>query len=100
MFIPSIKRGFRTLNVASAILPSGFKSAVPTPENDGSYGDQPFMRFLSLGKSAIFEFLDIPSSAAFNTRPYLTLLLNLITQLFCVSGVNQMTSVRLPSARR
>ena len=38
--------------------------------------------------------LGIPAAADVNLRPYTTLLVNLVTQLFCVSGVNQMTSVR------
>lgn len=94
MFIPSVKRGFRTLNAASAFLPGNTSGDFVAGEGNSSYGGQPLTHLVSLAKASVLELLDAPPSANFNPRPYLTLLANLITQLVCVSGVNQMTSVR------
>lgn len=91
ILIPSVKRGFRSLNIASAVLSSGPTSSFSGPDNDGA-PEPPLTRLFLLGRAFVMDLLDVPPSASLNPKPYLALLMNLITQLICVSGVNQMTS--------
>ena len=95
MFVPSVKRGFRTLNLASAVLPPPGAAPPSSKPHEDLWDGSVLSRLLFLAKTSAAEFLDVPPSASFDARPYLTLLMNLVTQLVCVSGVNQMTSVRL-----
>ncbi|KAI0704370.1 UAA transporter family-domain-containing protein [Cytidiella melzeri] len=91
IFIPSVKRGFKSLSQASASFPSDSISDF-WDNDDDEIVTHPLSRLVALAQASFMDLLDIPPSATFNARPYATLLVNLITQLACVSGVNQMTS--------
>ncbi|KAI0343167.1 UAA-domain-containing protein [Trametopsis cervina] len=91
LLIPSVKRGFKSLSLAS-IAPSVQAATFADDGHNDDYSEHLIMRLLVLAKAHLMDFLDVPPSAEFDPRPYLTLAMNLITQLVCVSGVNQMTS--------
>ena len=92
LFIPQIREGFESLALASMGAPAG----VPTPPSIVSYlhGSE---GVLSSIITSLLKLLGLPPTASL--APYVILLANLITQLICVTGVNQLSSVRMPFLR-